>query len=75
MKRITTRNSAPERSEGKERSDESTPLLGTIQIDSTVFVAFKLFNRASVVPKFKVRCNTNLLFNHQYWMESLAGIA
>jgi hypothetical protein len=30
--RITTRFSAPERSEGEKRSDESTPLLGTNQI-------------------------------------------
>ena len=29
---ITTRFSVPERSEGEERSDESTPLLGTNQI-------------------------------------------
>ena len=34
--RITTRFSAPERSEGEERSDESTPLLGTNQINSII---------------------------------------
>jgi len=38
-KLITTRFSVPERSEGEERSDESTPLLDTNQIFEHPLVA------------------------------------
>jgi len=38
-KQITTRFSAPEHCEGEERSDESTPLLGTNQIQLHYYVS------------------------------------